>query len=174
MSCYYTTTEQEWGTSPSACGTITIRGVTYSGTVTGPPNLTGTYCNAFIAQTKLQGSGVKADGTKIQYLPDRTTRVWALNSVTEISTKDGTPPVADQTVARDRSIIGGKSSVRVSLDGIGSSLLANDIGGSGTIAGYRTDIYKGVGPGVCANYPNPIVVGACSPGSATCPASVLQ
>ena len=168
LSCYYTTMEQEWGSSPSNCGSITIRGTRYSGTMTNPPgNLQGTYCTAFLQNVRLQGSGVLADAiTKIHYLSGG----WSTTD--KITGSDLTDVIPDQTVARDRSIIGGRSSVRVALDGLGSNLLANDVGGA--IQDYRLDLYRGVGRGVCTGYPNPIVVGACSPGSSTCPGSGLQ
>ena len=169
MSCYYTTTEQEWGTSPNECGSTRIYGITYTGTYTDKPNLPGSYCKAFLEQVRLQGSGVLADGTtKVKYDPDSHT--WDI--VDQITGADLTAVVPNQTVARDRAIIGGRSTVRVALDGIGTNITANDIGGK--ITGYRLDLYRGVGPGACASYSNPILVGACSPGSATCPSSQLQ
>ena len=58
------------------------------------------------------------------------------------------------------------------LDTIGNGLLANDVGSA--IKGYRIDVYKGFGRTVCAGFGNPIVVGACTPGSPACPASPIQ
>jgi len=139
-----------------------------------PPNLTGTHCALFLAEVRLQGSGVLADGTtKVQYKKS----TGEFNVVPQILAADNTPPVAGQTLARDRSIIPGKG-VTLSLDGLGSNLQANDTGAADRISGYRLDFYGGIGKAVCTGSQNannnPIVVGACSPGLATCPANFAQ
>jgi 3D (Asp-Asp-Asp) domain-containing protein len=165
MSCYYKTVQSDWGTAPNGCSTTTIDGIKYSGTVKNPVGLTGTYCSSFIAQVELQGSGVLNTGQEIQYVSKK------LVDVSTVETADGTPPVAGQTVARDRSIIPGRG-VLIDLDQVGTGLLANDTGGG--ITGYRIDLYNGVGEAVCVNYENVMTVGACTPGTSGCPASAVQ
>jgi hypothetical protein len=152
---------------------LTYKGRVYSGVANPTPkNLTGTHCASFIKDVSVEGSGVLADGTtKIQYNP----ATGEFNAVPQIRAADNTPPVAGQTVARDRSIIPGKG-VILSLDGLGSDLQANDTGGR--ISGYRLDYYGGIGKAVCTGSQNannnPMVVGACSPGLAKCPANFAQ
>jgi 3D (Asp-Asp-Asp) domain-containing protein len=166
VSCYYSALENEFRTA-QGCSSVTIGGVTYSGFITNPPNVTGTFCSAFIGQVKLQGSGQAIDGRLIQY--DVNTSTWRV--VSQIQTSDGGFLNPGHTIARDRNIIptGG---VRVALDGIGEDLLANDSGKA--INGYRIDLFNGYGHAVCANYNNPIVVGACSPGNVKCPGRTIQ
>lgn len=166
MSCYIIASENDYWNGQS-CTSTTIAGTTYSGTTTNPPNLTGTFCNAFLQQVRLQGSGQSLGGLLIQYNTRNST--WQV--VNQIVGADGTPLVAGQTVARDRTIIP-RGGVLVSLDGIGSGLLANDAGGK--IKGYRLDLFNGFGQKACANFANPIVVGACSPGNPSCPGLTTQ
>jgi 3D (Asp-Asp-Asp) domain-containing protein len=165
MSCYYTTLESDWGTVPNKCLRVRIKGVVYSGTVTNPYGLTGTYCSSFIAEVVLQGSGVLTGGQDVQYISG------VIEDVSVINGADGTPVIANETVARDRSIIptGG---VLVDIDQVGNNLLANDTGGD--ILGYRIDLYKGAGKAVCLDYDNIISVSACNPGNSKCPASAIQ
>ena len=168
MSCYYTTTQQQWGAAPNSCLAVTIFGTQYSGYTANPTGLpVGNYCNSFLAEVTLQGSGQLSNGTDVQYIsggypPSGTYRV-----VTVIDGADGSPVHAGQTVARDRSIIptGG---VHVDINGIGNGLLANDTGGA--IVGYRIDYYNGAGPAACAAFSNIMAVSGCSPGNANCPA----
>jgi len=160
MSCYYTTYESDWGTPPNMCKSVRINGTTYSGTVTDPYGYAGTFCNSFIAEVKLQGSGVTSGNTDIQYNAGKIVAVSSINGA------DGSPVVADQTVARDRTIIAGRGK-HVSVDNVGNNLLANDTGGA--IRGYRLDLYRGAGAAVCANAANVMGVSACTPRSATCP-----
>jgi 3D (Asp-Asp-Asp) domain-containing protein len=163
MSCYYTTTQQQWGTAPSSCGSITIQGTTYSGYTANPPGLpAGNYCSAFLADLRLQGSAQLSNGTDVQYVGGGSYAV-----VSAIDGADGTPVVAGRTVARDRSIIptGG---VHVDINGVGSGLLANDTGGA--IVGYRIDYYNGAGPNACSAFSNIMAVSGCSPGNSNCPA----
>jgi 3D (Asp-Asp-Asp) domain-containing protein len=167
MSCYYTALESDWGTPPNACRKVRIHGTTYTGTVTDPNGLTGTFCSSFIAEVKLQGSAVRNDGTDIQYDPGTD----LITTVASITGADGTPVVAGQTVARARSIIPGRG-VHVDVHGVGTSLLANDTGNA--IQGYRLDFYQGAGEGVCANYANPMGVSACTPKTINCPGSALK
>ena len=167
MSCYYTTSEDEWGTPPDNCRSVKIGGVTYSGTVKNPNGLKGTYCKSFIAEIKLQGSAALSDGTYVQYDPG----TGQITTRKKITGADGSAVVADKTVARDRAIIptGG---VHVDIDRIGDNLLANDTGGK--IVGYRIDWYRGIGPTVCSNFQNIISVSACAPGNATCPSKQIK
>ena len=160
MSCYYTTYESDWGTPPKMCKSVRISGTTYSGTVKDPDGLKGTYCSSFIAEVRLQGSGILNGGQDIQYNAGTITKVDSIKSA------DGTPVEADHTVARDRSIIP-RGGIRVSVDQVGNDLLANDTGGA--IIGYRLDLYKGGGAAVCANFSNVLGVSACSVRSAACP-----
>ena len=166
MSCYYTTTESEWGLPPAHCKTLRLNGVVYSGTVTNPAGLTGVYCSSFIAEVKLQGSAYTNDNRKIQYDPS-TKRIRVVSVITGA---DGTAVIAGKSLARDRKVIP-KGGVLVSVDGIGSDLIANDTGGK--IIKYRLDLYNGAGKGACSNFNNIISVAACVPGNALCPASSL-
>ena len=165
ISCYYITLESDWGTAPNSCRNITIKGQTYSGTITNPPNLTGTYCASFIADVKLQGSGVLNSGQAIQYINGVYT------PVSVIHTADGATLTPNKTLARDRNIIP-TTGVLVDLDQIGTGLSASDTGGA--ITGYRLDLYKGIGVAVCNNFNNIMSVGGCNPGSSSCPASAIQ
>ncbi len=163
MSCYFTASESDYWNGQQ-CTSITIQGKTYSGIVTNPPGLTGTFCNAFLAEVRLQGSGVTRGGQPVAYIGNGP---FALAPV---KTADGSPPIAGQTVARDRSIVP-RGGVQVALDTIGS-VIANDVGGA--ITGYRLDLYKGIGGSVSLNYASPILVGACLPGNALCPTADVQ
>jgi 3D (Asp-Asp-Asp) domain-containing protein len=134
--------------------------------VTNPSGLNGTYCLAFIEDVLLNtGSGVLNNGQDIQQNNGNIVRVSTIKSA------DGSPVVAGQTVARDRSIIPGIG-VLIDLDQVGTGILANDIGSD--IIGYRLDLYQGAGKGVCANNNNIMAVGACTPATSGCPASAIQ
>jgi 3D (Asp-Asp-Asp) domain-containing protein len=169
LSCYDTTTQQQWGTAPDSCftTTITVNGVpvTYSGYTSNPPLLpAGNYCNAFLAQFALQGSASLTDGTLWQYSP-------YIRQVTQITGHDGSPVTAGQTVARDLAVIP-TVGVLVDINGLGNGLSANDTGGR--IQGYRFDVYMGVGAGACTGTPansNIMAVSGCNPGNSACPAS---
>jgi len=161
LSCYFTASENDYwnGQNCSSSGG-------YSGA--GPASgLQGQYCKAFLADVRLQGSGVTRQGSSIKY--DTTARTYYQAPLVGA---DQSPVVAGQTVARDRNIIpiGG---VYVSLDGLGD-FLANDVGNKKYIVGYRIDVYEGVGRGVCAGFPLNIPIGACNPGNPQCPASTIQ
>jgi len=161
LSCYYTTSEADWGTPPNACKSVTIHGQRYSGTVKDPSGLTGTYCSSFIAEVKLQGSAYTKDKRIIQYNPANR----KISVVKEIHGADGTPVEAGKTLARDRDVI--PKDVLVDIYRVGTGLKANDTGGA--ILGYRIDLYKGAGVGVCNNFNNIISVAACAPGNTKCP-----
>lgn len=167
MSCYMLALESDYGAQPDSCSATTIYGTRYTGTVTNPGGLQGTYCASFIANVRLQGSGQLNTGGYINYNVN-TRQFVAVNSV---NGADGTPVVAGQTVARDRAVIPGRG-VLVDVDGTGAGLLANDTGGA--IRGYRLDLYNGAGRAACAGYANPLGVGACQTPQASCPGRDMQ
>jgi len=168
MSCYIVALESDYGAIPDHCASTRINGIRYTGTVTNPYGLAGTYCSAFIANVKLQGTGQLNNGTYVAYAPSTNT----ISTVSSVTGADGTAVIAGQTVARDRAIIPGRG-VLVDVDGIGTGLLANDTGGA--IIGYRLDLFNGAGVAACAGYTNPIFVGVCNPQqTTTCPGSTLQ
>ncbi len=168
MSCYMVALEGDYGSGPSSCASTRISGVTYSGTVTNPNGLTGTFCSSFIANVRLQGTGQLSTGEYINYNP--TTRT--MKTVPEVTGSDNTPVVAGQTVARDLAIIPGRG-VLVDVDGVGTGLLANDRGGH--ILGYRLDLFNGAGKAACADYANPVGIAACQPAQGnTCPERTFQ
>jgi 3D (Asp-Asp-Asp) domain-containing protein len=168
MSCYKVALGSDYGTPPNSCLSTRISNVTYSGAVTNPFGLTGTYCSSFIANVKLQGTGQLNSGTYIHY----ESSTGLIGIVTSVTGADGTAVVAGGSVARDRAIIPGRG-VLVDVDGVGSGLLANDTGSK--IVGYRLDLFNGVGLAACANYSNPHGVGVCqTPQGTTCPGSALQ
>lgn len=160
MSCYNSSLESEWGVvGPNTCQSVTIHGHIYSGTMTNPHGYPGTYCSSFVAEVVLQGSGMTNAGKKIQNIGN------VFQNVTKITGADGTAVVPNRTVARDRTIIPGRG-VKVSVDGVGNDLLANDTGNA--IVNYRLDYYRGFGNAVCAGYPNPMAVSACTPNQGKC------
>jgi hypothetical protein len=166
LSCYFTASENDYWNGQSCASD---QG--YSGLAPAPP-LSGQYCNAFLHQVQVQGSGYTRQGIGIKW--DRAHKNYYTQ--TPILGGDNTPVAAGQTVARDRNIIpiGG---VYVTLDGVsgGTPLLANDVfGNQKSNYGYRIDVYSGTGRSVCVGYPNNIVIGACNPGNPQCPASTIQ
>ncbi len=167
MSCYMIALESDYGTPPNSCATTRIFGITYSGTVTNPGGLTGTYCAAFIANLRLQGAAQLNSGQYVQY----QVSTGDIVTVSTVNGHDGTPVVAGQTVARDLAIIPG-TGVLVDVDQVGTGLLANDTGGR--IRGYRLDLFNGAGRAACARFTNPIDVAACQPAQSACPGSALQ
>ncbi len=168
MSCYMVALESDYGAPPNSCSSTRIGGVTYSGAVTNPNGLTGTFCASFIANVRLQGTGQLNAGGYINYNPN----TGLMTSVNSVTGADGTAVIAGGSVARDRAIIPGRG-VLVDVDGVGNGLLANDTGGA--IRGYRLDLFNGAGRAACAGYANPHGVGACqTPQGATCPGSALQ
>lgn len=168
MSCYMLALESDYGTPPAACSSTRISGVTYSGSVTDPNGLTGTYCASFIANVRLQGSGQLNSGEYVSYNVSNNT----IAKRTEITGSDGTAVAAGQTVARDTAIIPARG-VLVDFDGVGNGLLANDKGGH--IIGYRLDLFNGAGKAACANYANPVRIAACQTAQGqTCPTRSFQ
>ena len=164
MSCYITTLESDYGTEPSNCESLTYNGTVYSGTVTNPGRLNGTFCRSFIEQATINGSGQTNSGDQFQYIRG------VLQYVDQIETTDGTPPVAGQTLARDESLI--PPDTYLVINGFGSSpLLANDTGGG--INGFRIDQYEGAGEARCQNFNNSERVATCSPAISMCPAETL-
>ena len=172
LSCYVTALESDWGDATNGtCGSISYRGINYSGSSTNPSGLPPRqYCNAFLATVMVNGSGVLKDTTtKIQYGSGSYPN-WVFTVVTVINGADGSPVVAGQTLARDRSIIPGINNTHVQSPS--GTYLANDIGS--IITGYRLDMYQGAGNANCANYPNSIVVGVCDQVTSTCPGYTIQ
>jgi 3D (Asp-Asp-Asp) domain-containing protein len=168
MSCYMVALETDYGTAPNSCAVDRIFGVTYSGTVTNPHGLPGTYCSSFIANVRLQGSAQLNTGGYITYRRGSQT----IAPIARPTSADGTPVVAGQTVARDRRIISDRGAL-VDVNGVGDGLLANDVGRD--ITGYRLDLFMGVGRSVCRGYGNPVAVGACQAAQGdTCPRREFQ
>jgi 3D (Asp-Asp-Asp) domain-containing protein len=168
MSCYYTAGQQDSGNAPNSCASVTIYGASYSGYTVNPSGMpAGSYCNAFLAQVTLQGSGQLSNGTDVMYVSGGYPPNGTYQVITSIKGADGTAVVAGQTVARDRSIIptGG---VRLDVNGIGDGLLANDTGGA--IVGYRLDYYNGAGVSACSGFSNIEAVSGCNPQNSNCPA----
>jgi 3D (Asp-Asp-Asp) domain-containing protein len=167
MSCYRIALEAEWGTAPNSCEPLRIGNVVYAGAVTNPYGLPGTYCSSFIADVRLQGSGRLRTGGYINYNSRGT-----IIPIARVTGADNTPVVAGRTVARDRTIIPDRG-VLVDVNGVGTGLLANDIGGR--ILGYRLDLFNGEGRAACARYGNPVAVGACQTAQgSTCPEGAFQ
>ncbi len=173
MSCYYTALESDWLKPDGTCNSVTIENThthqrtTYSGMGDpNPPMLKGQYCNAFLAEMRLQGSGTLDSGQNVQY--DRGSGRYI--PVTDI-TVNGHKVESGKTLARDPTIIP-KSGTSVELDGYGDGLSAIDSGNG--IVGYRLDIYEGPGRAACGNYKNVMAVGACSPVSTTCPGKAIK
>ena len=168
MSCYMVALESDYGTPPSSCTSTRIAGVTYSGALTNPNGLTGTYCASFIANVRLQGTGQLNTSAYVNYNPS----TGLMTTVPSVTGADGTAVIAGGSVARDRTIIPGRG-VLVDVDGVGNGLLANDTGGA--IRGYRLDLFNGAGRAACTGYSNPHGVGASqTPQGTTCPGSALK
>ena len=160
MSCYDLALESDWGqVGPKTCKSLKLSGTTYSGTVKDPYGYSGTFCKSFIAEVKLQGSGQTNAGNFIQY------DAGAIKQVTEVKGADGTPVIADQTVARSRAVIPGRG-VHINLDNVATGLLANDTGGA--IVNYRIDYYRGFGNAACAGFVNIMSIAACGPSQPKC------
>jgi hypothetical protein len=157
MSCYMNALETDYMNGPGQCSNGQSQ--------TNPPNVTGTFCSAFLSGVKLQGSGFSANGTALQY--DVTSGTYYFPSQNTPTGADG-PLIAGQTVARNFSTIPRGQGWTVTVDGVRTdlSLRATDTGDPGYITAYRLDLFNGAGKSACANYPNPMGVAACSPGGA--------
>jgi 3D (Asp-Asp-Asp) domain-containing protein len=181
MSCYYVALESDWGSPPSSCGHVRINGKVYKGTYKNPDGLTGTYCQSFIAEVILQGSGVLNNGQDLQWIPPNIVPVGAIKG------SDGTAVIAGQTVARDEGTLTQKvcpktynlqqsiipvHGVKLDVNNVGTGLSANDTGCA--IIGYRLDLFNGAGKASCSGYRNIISTSACTPAQAKCPGSTLQ
>jgi 3D (Asp-Asp-Asp) domain-containing protein len=148
---------------PLNCTGYTILGTRHTGVTTNPSGLPpGDYCTAFLADTRLQGSGITRNETKIQYVGGSP---WRFTVVTEHLTADGQLPIPGGSVARDRQIVGGRGTTTVKLER--GDFVANDTGGA--IKGYRLDIFGGTGLSACRGFQNRMEIGACNPGSDKCP-----
>ncbi len=145
------------------CSSYRIGDTRYTGVTTNPTGLPpGDYCTAFLADVRLQGSGLSRNGTKVHYVSG-TNPNWVFEVVDEFTGADNTALIPNGSVARDRSIV--PRSTRVKLQS--GDFVANDTGGA--IIGYRLDVFGGTGRAACASFQNRIEVGACTPGTATCP-----
>jgi len=173
LSCYIVALENDWINPDATCKPVTIDPYPpYTGYSTNPTGLPpGQYCNSFLGMVRLNGSGQTRNGTKIHWesgnFPD-----WVFSVISQFTGSDGTPIIANQTLARDRSIIP-KTTPSTNVQLPGGSYAANDTGSPSRISGYRLDIYKGVGNAACSGFVNNIVVGACSPAVSTCPAYTI-
>lgn len=166
MSCYDTALQSDWGSPPNSCSQITYLGTVYAGSVPNPfPGGTGSVCNSFQEEIKIQGEGQLNDGTLIKWISPNFVKA------TSVTGHDGSALVAGQTVARSLSIIAG-TGVHLAIDTIGTNVLANDTGGG--ITGYRLDLYNGAGDAKCSAFNNKILVSACNPGSASCPGNDIE
>jgi 3D (Asp-Asp-Asp) domain-containing protein len=163
LSCYKLADENDNLDAAGTCGSIRISGVTYSGESVNPGGLTGTFCTAFLADVRLQGSGSSRNGTKVHYTSGSNPN-WTFTTVTSFTGADNRPLIPFGSCARDRAIVPRNTTVSVE----GYTLEANDTGGA--ILGYRLDVFGGTGRAACAAFSNPIVMGACAPGTDTCPA----
>jgi len=133
--------------------------------------ITGTYCPAFLSNVKIEGAGFSVNGTAIQYSTNTSAYYLPPNNTPQAATG---PLIAGQTVARNYSTIPPVTGWTVALDGFPPNLQATDTGDPGKITAYRLDLFNGAGQAVCANYPNPIRIAACSPGNTKCPTMVIQ
>jgi hypothetical protein len=92
----------------------------YAGSVPNPfPGGTGSVCNSFQEEIKIQGEGQLNDGTLIKWISPNFVKA------TSVTGHDGSALVAGQTVARSLSIIAG-TGVHLAIDTIGTNVLAND------------------------------------------------
>ena len=176
LSCYTTTLESElW--NGSTCTTETAYGVVYSGTTTNPPGLSGTFCQSFLKEVLLNGSGVSRGGQTIAPRSNYTSTQsnWSF-APQPLQTANLTTPVANQTIAVDTTIMPFNTNVSLSPFP-GTTFIAQDTGahtGAQAIVGYRIDVYKGLGKAYCpTGFLNSISVGACNPASASCPTQTI-
>jgi hypothetical protein len=163
MSCYKISLESDFINAAGQCS----NGLS----TTNPPNITGTFCNAFLTDVITQGSGFSANGTAIQYDTNSGSFYFPQNNTP--TGADG-PLIAGQTVARNFSTIPRGQNWTVTVDGVGIGLMATDTGSRTRITKYRLDQFMGAGNNACANYPNLMGVAACTPGGADCPGSAIQ
>jgi hypothetical protein len=163
MSCYKNSLELDFMNAAGQCS----NGLSQPN----PPNITGTFCSAFLSDVMMQGSGFSANGTAIQY--DTNTQTYYVPQDNTPTGADG-PLIAGQTVARNTSTIPRNQGWTVSVDGVGANLRATDKGSPNRITAYRLDQFMGAGNSACAGYPNLMGVAACTPGGAACPGSAIQ
>jgi 3D (Asp-Asp-Asp) domain-containing protein len=175
VTCYIVAVEADWYNSQTqSCGSQTYYGRLYEGWWENPPGLPGrTLCSAFLGETRVNGSGLTRDGTKIKWVSGDTYAVVSQWTTAQGDIVDETK--ANQIVARDTSIIPlGQPRVYLDLASIGSNILAGDIGGA--IGSYRLDLFKGIGhaSGCPSGWTSRIAVGTCSPETAGCPKQEVQ
>jgi uncharacterized repeat protein (TIGR02543 family) len=162
MSCYYIALETDYMTNGQCSN---------GQPPTTASGITGTYCQAFLTDVMIQGSGFSRGGTAIQFNTNTSAFYFPPNNTPQAATG---PLIAGQTVARNYSTIPRATGWTVTVDGVGANLQATDTGALNRITAYRLDLFNGAGQSVCANYPNPIGVAACSPGGASCPSMNIQ
>jgi hypothetical protein len=165
MSCYMNALETDYMNGAGQCSNGQSQ--------TNPPNITGTFCSAFLSAVRLQGSGFSANGTALQYSVGSGTYY---NPPGNTPTGSDGPLIAGQTAARNYATIPKNSGWTVTMDvgGVAANLQATDTGDPSRITAYRLDLFNGGGVNACLNYPNPMGVATCSPGGASCPGSVIQ
>ncbi len=130
--------------------------------LTNPYGLQGDFCEGFLKDAKLQGSGITSDGNLMQIDWSRTKcknnkcNPLYFEVVDVIKTASGNPLTANMSLAVDPSIIpvppGGTI---VYIDTIGYRR-ADDTG-VGRIHGYHVDLFGGFGENACYRWPNPIL-----------------
>ncbi len=163
LSCYVLAAEADHINAQGNCGSLRIGGNIYTGAIIDPPGLpAGSYCNAFLHDVVLQGSGTAANGTMVHYEGGGHTNP-RFSQVQQFTGADGNALIPNGSVARDRAVVPRNTTVQLER----GNFVANDTGGA--IRGYRLDIFGGAGRAACGNFPNPIEVGACSPSTARCP-----
>jgi 3D (Asp-Asp-Asp) domain-containing protein len=164
LSCYVLAAEDDFIDQNGNCTSLRIGGVTFSGTTQNPTGLpAGSYCTAFLRDVQLQGSGTAHNGTMVHYESGTGPSTWVFSAVTQFTGADGTALIPFGSVARDRTIVPRNTTVQLES----GNFVANDTGQA--IQGYRLDVFGGAGRAACANVPNTISVGACTPGTAACP-----
>lgn len=163
LSCYKLALENDNINENGDCGSIRIAGITYDGNAVNPQGLPkGSYCNAFLADVRLQGSGTTVGGLKVHYEGGSYPN-WIFSVVNSFTGSDNTPLIPFGSCARDKTIVPRNTTVNLES----YSLEANDTGGA--ILGYRIDVFGGSGRQACNNFKNIMSIGACSPSSEFCP-----
>ena len=136
--------------------------------VQNPHGLVGTYCQQFLMDVRLQGSGRDNNGNLIQIDYSQgnfgagyaTTYFHVVNSIQTASGR----PLGNNSIAVDRNYIPLGTSVEI--DGLGTRS-ADDTGGA--INGYHIDYFNGFGRAVCHGWANPAKLAKCDPTSNSCP-----
>jgi 3D (Asp-Asp-Asp) domain-containing protein len=133
-----------------------------------PHGLTGTFCQQFLMDVRLQGSGQDNNGNLIQidYSQGNYGAGFAttyFHVVNQIRTASGRA-LGPNSIAVDRNYIPLGTSVEI--DGLGVRS-ADDTGNR--INGYHIDYFNGFGRAVCRGWANPAKLVQCTPGTNNCP-----